>query len=191
MAAPTCRDVIARAMKRLGALGAGASPTADDGVDYLATLQSLYDGWVESGDFGRLTDTIATADRDAFENERVRSDGFTIALPLTIEDDYSGENRAPRDLSLIVVVSPPAAPTRHLYDANLGAWVSLDALAASSAAPLASRNLMGLASCLAIAISDDTGFDVRAGTAALAAQFKSQLSGQPSIPRTAANPEYF
>lgn len=81
----TCRDLIKRSLRKLGAIAAGQEPTADMATDALVSLQSLYLELIGQGVFGRQFDiTITDATYTANEQERILCDnlsGVTITLP--------------------------------------------------------------------------------------------------------------
>lgn len=189
----TCRNLIARAMRKLTVLGAGESPGASEATDALEVLQGLYDGWLTAGLFGAMTDVIKSADYTAKEFERVRKDAAcTITIPTTIEDEYTGLDRPPRDLAVIQVLYPATdARETHLYDATLGEWVRIEALTLDSVPPLYNRNRDGLASCLAEALADEYQTQVGALTIARAALFRSNLGLNLNNPVQPNQPDYF
>lgn len=189
----TVRDVITAALRKPGVLGAGDTAAAEDAADALPVLQSMYLEWVASGAFGRLTDVLKEADYTAKEQERVRKDAAcTVSLPDTITDAGTGEARAPRDLSLVVVTYPAAGTVEHhLYDAFLGDWVRLDGLDLDATAPLSGRGLDGLVSCLARRVAEDHGRSVGPVTMRSAALFESALSSRFSSERRETEVDYF
>lgn len=189
----TCRNLIARAMRKLTVLGAGESPGASEATDALEVLQGLYDGWLTAGLFGAMTDVIKSADYTAKEFERVRKDAAcTITIPTTYEDDDTGLTRPPRDLSVIQVLYPATdARETHIYDATLGEWVRIEALTLDTTPPLFNRNQDGLACCLAEMLADEYQAQLGVLTAAKAAAFRSNLGLNLNNPVLPGQPAYF
>lgn len=167
----TCRDIIKRAYQMVGIVALGEEPTAEEAEYGLEVLQTMYDGWVERGMFGRLKDVYKTANYTAQEGERVITPAATITLPTTIDD---GEVRAPRNLSCIVKIVA-GVQTSHVY--HRGQWVTLGGLALASDAPFAERGAIGLAACVAQMMGDTfAGAAVGDATVRMANQFKGGLS---------------
>lgn len=189
----TCNDVIRRALQKARVLAEGEDPTAEQAADGLTALQSLLDGWVTGGMFGALTDVYKSAAYTAKEFERVRKDAaVTITIPDTIEDPQTGETRTPRDRACIQVVYPSAGTKQsYLYDAQVGDWVQIQSLALTDDTPLQGLGVDGLASVLALDVADEYGVDVTPSTAAKAARFVANLSGQFNSDRYRAVGSYF
>lgn len=146
----TCLDIVTYAMRSLGVLGSGAEPTASEGADGLAALQSFYDELVGSGMFGRLEDIFLDGDETAEEGKRYYLDtGVTLTEPTLIDASVSsdGTDRQPRDLALYEKLTSTGVRTVRLYDRTR--WVNLTGLALTDDAPLASRGAWGLAAALA------------------------------------------
>lgn len=141
---PTCRDIITRAL-RIGRVT--RNPTAREVDEGLNDLQGIYDGWVASGMFGRLTDVYASQDYEAQPGERVYSNGHTITRATSV--DGSEGARAPRDLQAISVYG--TAWQHYIWT---GAWTELTGLTLNDEAPLADRDAEGLASLLAITLTE-------------------------------------
>jgi hypothetical protein len=144
----TCRDIITYAMRQAKVLPSGGSPRAKEMADGIVALQSLYDGWVATGMFGRLTDRYESADYTAEEGQRIIAPaGVTITVPETIDSDPTSDERAPRDLSVIETLIDG---TRTVWLWDRAGWVSLLDLDENDDAPLASRGAWGLAATLAV-----------------------------------------
>lgn len=189
----TCQTLITRALRKLNVVGAGVSPAAAEAADALSTLQGMYDGWVTGGVFGAMNDVIKSADYTAKEYDRVRKDGAcTITVPTTFEDEYTGLTRPPRDLAAIQILYPAtSARETHLYDATIGEWVRIEALALADDPPLFNRNQDGLACCLAEALADEYQAQVGAQTALRAAKFRSNIGLNLNNPVQPNQPDYF
>jgi len=193
---PTCSDVITSALKLARVVAPGESPDAEEAADGMLCLQALYDHWRTSGMFGRLEDTYLTADDTAEEGKRyLLATGVTLTEPTTIaaEDAEDGVARQPRDLALYEKLTDTGTHSARLYDRT--AWVNLLGLVLTDEAPLASRNQMGLAACLAVhggfaAMFGDTASlnpDVRA----MANGFASSLSNKLGTTRDRQAPDFF
>lgn len=143
-------DIITYAMRSSGVLASGDEPTASEGEDGLAALQSFYDELVAQGMFGRLTDSYLTTSDTAQEGFRyLLGSGVTLTEPTTIsaEDSEDGITRQPRDLALYESLTNAGVRSVRLYDRT--GWVNLIDLALTDIAPLSSRGAMGLAAALA------------------------------------------
>lgn len=182
----TCRDVITRAHRMCNYTAINSTPTSPETDFALVALQSLFDGWVSAGMFGRLTDVLADADYTALEGERVVvSGGAVITIPDTYAlDGDEGDDRPPYDLSLIEV-QDGATRNVWLYDRN--DWVDIAALTIDGTCPLATRGIQGLAACLATELDGPKGFipDTVVKSARMFLFGLSYKSGSERAPRTA------
>ena len=188
----TCRDVITLALKKARQIMPGETPSADSAADALNTLQSIYDEAVGGGWFGALTDVLTDEDYEAGENERVfnTSDAtLNITCPETVTDDFSGDERAPYDRSLVVIVG--ATPAAYLYSSPRGSWDPLDSLALDDFAPLSERSLDGLASLLAVRLGEEYGAEIGPATKGAAAVFTSMISHKRDSQRQSVQASYF
>lgn len=190
----TCLDVITLALKLSRTIAPGETPDANESADGLTALQSLYDQWRTGGMFGQLEDTYPTGSDVAEEGRRYYTpSGVTISDPTSEYVDGLGETRQPRDLALYEVLTSTGTHTAKLYDRT--GWVSLLGLTLTDAAPLSSRNLAGLAACLATyggfaAMFGDTATlnpDVRKMTT----DFLRSLSSKAGSTQDASGAEYF
>ena len=188
----TCRDVITLALKKARQVMPGEEPSADSAADALNTLQSIYDEAVGGGWFGSLTDVLTDEDYEAGENERVfnTSDAtLNITCPETVTDDFSGDERAPYDRSLVVIVG--ATPAAYLYSSPRGSWDPLDSLALDDFAPLSERSKDGLASLLAVRLGEEYGAEIGPATKGAAAVFTSMISHKRDSQRQPVQANYF
>lgn len=186
----TCRDVIYRAYRLSGIVGVSDDPTAEEAVFGMGALQSLFDDWVVSGMFGRLTDKLVTDDHTALEQQRVvvASGSPTITIP----DTYSfcgevGSDRTPYDLSLIEVQN---GATRNVWIYDRG-WADIAALAIGDACPLSNRGINGLAGVLARSAMGPFTAEVSPFVAREAMRFLGQLSYKSGSERPARADVYF
>jgi hypothetical protein len=185
----TCQEVITRAHRMCNWRAIGSDPTTAESNFALPALQSIFDGWVMNGMFGRLTDKLVTEDYTALEGQRVVVSGSaTVTIPTTYSFcGEEGSDRPPYDLSLIEV-QDGATRNVWLYDRN--EWVDIAELTIDGDCPLSGRNLHGLAAVLATEIDGPQGF-IPDTVRASAQQFLRQLAwknGSQRPPRTA---EYF
>lgn len=186
---PTCRDVVTLALKMARAISPGEEPEASEAEDGMIVLQSLYDGWVSGGMFGRLEDVYLGTDEAAQEGKRyLLAAGVTLSPPAVPFDDGS-EERPARDLALYEAVEEGGARTVHLYDRT--GWVAMTGLTLNSEAPLASRGLAGLAACVAQSYAEMFGTSIGPETTRLALGFRSSLAGKHGTTRTRAEADWF
>lgn len=174
----TCREVIRSALRKIGVIASGEEPSITEAQDALDSLQSMYLEAVNGGRFGKLIPVIATADYEAGENEIITSGGFTITLPDTIEDEWTGDDRPPKDLSIVMVTTEGEEPEISVYDAYRGEWVALNGLALGDDAPLSGRGSDGLSATLAIRLADEYAATVSASVISQSASFISALSNK-------------
>lgn len=208
--AATCNDIIRMAMGRIRQLRLGEVPQGNEASDGLVALQGLYDGWVASGLFGRLNDTIPSSDYTANEQDRViNDDNYTITLPLTYSNAVpmgsyypvwpdervwtalqTTATRPPRDLAMIEILDVGALK-RFLYSAHLRQWVRVDSVALTDTAPLAEHGAVGLASCLAEMLADEYGAQLGPDVVKRASLFMWGLSSKYDSQRVGAMQAYF
>ncbi len=203
----TISDVVRLAMQRLRLVAAGEAVTSTEATDGLIAFQSMVDGWATNGLFGRLNDVIPTGNYTAAEQDRVINDGgYVITLPTIIQPQltyfpyYPDSStlgvlttvspRPPRDLSQIEVMTAGNS-VRSFYDAHLRAWIPVQALALTDTAPLATRGVQGLASCLALQIADDYDVQPTPGVQRVASLFMFGLSARYGSARRTGVQDYF
>lgn len=163
----TCRDVVTRALRM--ARITRETPAAEEATDGLTVLQSLYDGWLAGGMFGRLADVYETGSYEAKEGERVYLDAGTLTLPVDVDDE-----RKPRDLAAIEGFTAGGSRVAYIWDRT--AWVQTNALTLDSEAPLSGRGVNGLAACLAVAYAEEFGAEIPGSTVMQSRNFKQALS---------------
>ena len=184
----TCNDIIRLAFNMTGIVPLGDVPSADEAEFGMTALQSMYDGWVEGGMFGRLNDVYKEVAYEAKEQDRVIAPaGVIVTLPETI-DSVAGK-RAPRELSCIVTIIGGEQVSRIYHK---GAWLGLNGLTLSDEAPLSDRGAFGLSAALAMMIAETFQRGIlSASTASMARQFIGSLSMKlGSTPRPSVT-EYF
>lgn len=173
----TLEQIIKRALRSLGAIRAGGTPTTQQYNDALESLQLMLINMPSTA----WIDVDTASDYTAAENERVRitSGAPTISRPTTVEDPYAenGE-RAPYEGSRIQIVSAAGVATTWRYSAVKGQWVSLDNLTTASANPLG-RWDDGLAAALAVEIAPE--YDVQPSPLVMlkAARFRYAAQSRP------------
>lgn len=175
----TNRDIVRRALRKLGALASGSNPSDAEATDALEILQSQYLNLAQIGALGRIYDVIATADGDAMENTRVRADeGVTVTLPLTYGSQTSLPSQYPLDWELTgyccygdwgaraprnQAVVADALGNYWMYKADLGKWVNLSGVTLNSEFPFSEGLANGFAAWLAISLADEYGAQIGAG----------------------------
>ncbi len=180
----TCRDIITRSMRQLGILSIGREPKATEADYALGALQSLYDEWIASGLFGRLTDVYKDADYTAKEYERVTMAAGTLTIPETLETD-TGDYRAPYQYAVIIGIEADVVTPRIYVGAG---WVETPSLTLDDEAPLSTLSVDGLAACLSERVASPFGVQPDAFTVRAARLFRNSLSfklGATQPPRTA------
>ena len=197
----TARDVINLALKKLGVLRAGGEASAADAADGLASLVSLYQEWISNGTLGRVGSVIvtqpgtATAIPNIHVNETVA--GVTIDLPQTVDywfwDTYNpcrdygwGLNvplggtesiGVPRDKAVVRITSTEnETRATYIFDGTIQRWMRIDNLGLTDEAPLSARSFDGLASVLAIRLTEYFGSELASPvTLQSANRYKSAL----------------
>lgn len=197
----TARDVINLALKKLGVLRAGGEASAADAADGLASLVSLYQEWISNGTLGRVGSVIvtqpgtATAIPNIHVNETV--DGVTIDLPQTVDywfwDTYNPCRDYGRGLSVplggtesigvprdkaVVRITSTENETRatYIFDGTIQRWMRIDNLGLTDEAPLSARSFDGLASVLAMRLTEYFGSELASPvTLQSANRYKSAL----------------
>lgn len=181
----TARDVINLALKKLGVLRAGGEASAADAADGLASLVSLYQEWISNGTLGRVGSVIvtqpgtATAIPNIHVNETVS--GVTIDLPQTVDywfwDTYNpcrdygwglsvplGGTESigvPRDKAVVRITSTEnETRATYIFDGTIQRWMRIDNLGLTDEAPLSARSFDGLASVLAIRLTEYFGSEL-------------------------------
>jgi len=187
----TCLEIIEGAALELGARTLGDTLGATEASRGLVVLQAMYREAVDKGVFGRVEDYLATAAYEAKEQERVYSAGYTITIPTSIDDEFTGEARRPLDLAMVQVVNDGSDPQISIYDAHFGDWVRLDGLTLTSEAPFSGRNRHGLECALARRLAASFRKAVPESTSGYAAGLASIFSNQFSAPRTTTPANFY
>lgn len=186
-------EVVNTALKMVGVISPGESPTSDEMEDGRRALVGLYDLWASSGMFGRLDGVLSGGtiySDDVLEWAAPEVDA-PVELPVRVKGD-DGEPAPPRDLSYIEVVTEATGERRaYVWDARQGKWARFDALASDDEAPLARRGVRGLAAVLAVDIAGDYGKAAPGPVVRTAAAYRMGLSARYGEKRRAGQVEYF
>lgn len=188
----TVSSVIERAGWKARVRPVGQAMSAQEAAIALDTLQAFYLELIEDGVFGRLTETITDVAYEAAENERIynsTASPVAITLPETVEDAFTGDDRPPRDLSVVVIAGEPIAS--YIYSAQIGAWQAMTSLVPTSTAPLAEKSFDGLTSALAVRLCNEFGKDPTGTTVSAAKMFRSRLASKASRPRVDTEATYY
>ncbi len=195
----TNRDIIKRALRKLGAVAAGAEPSAARADAGLDLLLGMYQEWVQLGVFGRLNDYRTSVDITALPGQRIYADtGLTISLPTPYSPPYNDSNTVggwiwdygwPRwngqnplvNQSLISVIQDGV---ERLYVYNNGAWVDFNTQDLNSNFPLSAGLENGTAAMLALRLAPEYGNDPSALVLREAQQAQVALTHRYNNPRT-------
>lgn len=189
----TCRDVITRALRKLGELGIGEVASNTDAATGMASIQTMFDAWATGGMFGPLRDLYKAEAYTAKAGERIRTTA-AVTLPTYTTDpdavDVSDDD-LPKDRSLIVVVDPTTGVRQtNLWDAWRGQWVRIEALTLTDECPLSALGVDDLACCLAKVIADEMNASVGAQTELRAAKFVQRMAQKRDSARRPTQPEF-
>jgi len=117
--------------------------------------------------------------------------GAILADPL-VERRGMWNAKPPRDGSAIVISDLCGGRTQtYLYDGAVKMWQTIDGLTLDDEAPRSYADLNGLASCLAIEISDQFGSDIPEATAVASMRFKTSLVTRFGMERSETVGVYF
>lgn len=176
----TVRDTATLALKKLGVLRAGGEPKAADAADAAASLQSFYMECITQGTFGRVYNVSMTAAGTVTPsgNQHVNvltEDAVSIDLPASVPACYWETWRPCRDYGwglnvpfgtdtgvtvprdkAVVMVTDQFGDTRatYVYDGTVQRWLRVDEMGLTDEAPLSARSPDGLASVLALRLTD-------------------------------------
>lgn len=206
--AVTCRTIIQRALSKLGVLRVGGEPSAAEAAEGLSVLESMFQEWVNAGTFGRIwpvnVGSAATFDAGGNVHYSVTTpEAVMIELPATMpwngcwfwrpERDYGwglpawegwGVN-VPQDLTVVSITDQYGfGRATYIYDGPVQRWVKLEGLTLDDEAPLSARNSDGLASVLAIRLSDVYGESPQPATIGAASRFRIALVTNHGKPDT-------
>jgi hypothetical protein len=199
---PTCRAVIADALRALKVLAPGDMPHVDQLNAGIAALQNLTGELHEAR--GPLRDVDVTADYIAGENQRCRvqlGDTVTITLPNSVP--ISGRPapgstgaadgvtfRQPTDGARIEAVGTTQG--LWFYRADINSWVSAYALTLDSEVPLNQRYAGALGAFLAERLMEELSINEPSpGFARRALLARSLLFTRPGARREPVRGQYF
>jgi len=200
---PTCRVVIADALRALKVMAPGDMPHVDALNAGLGALQNLIVELHEAR--GPLQDVDVTADFVANENQRIRvqlGDTVTITLPnavpvLASQTDPGSTGaadnirfRQPTDGARIEAVGTTQG--LWFYRADLNAWVGAYGLPLDSAIPLNARYAGSLGAFVAERLMEELSLNEPSpGFAARATRARTLLFTRPGAKRQPVRAEYF
>ena len=182
----TVRDTSTLALKKLGVLRSGGEPSAADGADALASLQSFYMECISQGTFGRVFNVSMTSAGTVTPsgNQHVNvltEDAVSIDLPSSVPACYWETWRpcrdygwglnvpfgadtgvtVPRDKAVVMVTDQYGdSRATYVYDGTVQRWLRVDVLTDNDEAPLSARSPDGLASVLAVRMTDQFGAEM-------------------------------
>lgn len=145
----TCRDIVTKALRQSGVIGLNEAPTASEADHGLSILQSYYDALFKAGPLHPSFRKFTEVDYTAGESEHITANetGMVVTIPDTITDIETNEERAPKELASVVVATG-GDETNFVY--SRGAWQAASNLTLGGDAPLSGRDMMGLASDVAM-----------------------------------------
>jgi len=194
----------------LGWVASGASGRLVDVViteDYCARPNERVIRESESACFVSLPQiSLDGSWRHDFETNSLVWDPIWDDTGAPILDDYGNEILAdpvpqirnqgcikpPRDGSAVTITDLCGGRTQtYLYDGTVKMWQTIDGLTLDDEAPRSYADLNGLASCLAIEISDQFGSDIPEATAVASMRFKTSLVTRFGMERSETVGVYF
>lgn len=176
------RDVCTLALRKLGVLRAGGTPTSADAETARLSLESWYAEAITQGTFGRVYNVVVATPQTVtpYPNMHVSAttDDVIVDLPQTVPADYwwtyqpcrdygwgkfvplggDPEVIVPRDKAIVQVTSS-TNNTRltYIFDRTNQRWMRTDTIALEDEAPLSARGIDGLASLLAMRMTEYFG----------------------------------
>ena len=168
----TVRDVGTLALRKLGVLRSGGEPSAADAEAARQSLESLYSEWITQGTFGRVYNVAITKSGSVTPGHSMHvnvttDEEVSIDLPATMPRDFWSTWRGdlglnvPRDKSVVIVTDQfGAGRATYVYDGTTQRWMRTDTIKLSDEAPLSARGMDGLASVLAIRLTEQFGSEL-------------------------------
>lgn len=181
-----CRDIITTSLRKIGVLRAGGEASAADAADALSSLKSFYMERITAGTFGRVWNipisvggevtprgndhiNILTADAVTVDPPSLvpydywrtwmpcRDYGWGLNVPLGGDDGFN----VPRDKAPLIITNEfTEERVTYLYDGTIQRWMRIDNLALTDEAPLSARGADGLASVLAMRLTELFGSEL-------------------------------
>lgn len=206
----TVRDLIRRALRKLGALASGRDPKANEAQDALESLQALYMELLALGVFGALRDAYVGSAGDYVARPGQRITNFDpaqaiITLPVPgdpdVQDgtyvgwdygfDHCDADHQLRDGRAIVLINQLTdEQAAYVYDGMSSTWVNIGILNLDDVAPLYTRYGDGLACVLAIRLADEYGQSPGPGTVQGARNFNISISQRNDTYRHVGSDNY-
>lgn len=180
------RDVCTLALRKLGVLRAGGVPTSADAETARLSLESLYSEWITQGTFGRVYNVAITKSGSVTPGHSMHvnvttDEEVSIDLPATVQRDFWSTWRpcrdygwglhvpvggdpglnVPRDKSVVIVTDQfGAGRATYVYDGTVQRWMRTDTITLNDEAPLSARGMDGLASLLAMRLTEYFGAEL-------------------------------
>lgn len=182
----TVRDVGTLALRKLGVLRSGGEPSAADAEAARQSLESLYSEWITQGTFGRVYNVAITKSGSVTPGHSMHlnvttDEEVSIDLPATVQRDFWSTWRpcrdygwglhvpvggdpglnVPRDKSVVIVTDQfGAGRATYVYDGTVQRWMRTDTITLQDEAALSARGMDGLASVLAIRLTEQFGSEL-------------------------------
>lgn len=178
----TIADTITDALRMTGDLDKNEVAEGPQLDDALPVFQSMLEGWVYSGLFGKVDDVLVATDCTAGEFQRILAEvAVEVTLPATIPLWPGCTDARPPQDGAIVILAMGSPHQVYRYDGQGATWVSFTDLSLTDTAPLASYGTAGLASCLAEVLATTPQRIANMGaayalTASRAAAFRAALA---------------
>ena len=180
------RDVCTLALRKLGVLRAGGVPTSADAETARLSLESWYAEAINQGTFGRVYNVAITKSGSVTPGQSMHvnvttDEEVSIDLPATMQRDFWSTWRpcrdygwglhvpvggdpglnVPRDKSVVIVTDQfGAGRATYVYDGTVQRWMRTDTITLQDEAALSARGMDGLASILAIRLTDQFGSEL-------------------------------
>lgn len=154
----TVREIAQRAARRLGVQGSGETLDADAADDALACVSGFLLQAVSQCAEPGLTRVLISDAYTAGEDELIAADEngpYTITLPVTVTDSRTGETRAPKNFSVVMIAG--TTPQVFIYDEAYGDWQDIGSLALTDYCPLSTLNGEHLSAAVAGYMADEYG----------------------------------
>lgn len=160
----TCNDIVRRALRAIGVVAAGKSPTGSDaqsGMEYLQSLILDLPGLLKNG---RWREVAVTGPYTAREGDRC-----TVSSPGVVTLPVTTCARPPHDLARVQILGAADNAGLWIYIATKGAWGRLDALTIEDDMPFGAEDDAGLAAMLAVNMASEYGEESELGQRTVAA----------------------
>jgi len=154
----SCGQIVERALRRLGVLGADDDVSATDMSVGMTALQEIVDS-MRGGLFGRLRDVSATESMTAAVFDRVigSTSGVTVSLPTSDNDEPIRDGAVVEVRNLSSVVS-----LNYRWNADTARWVLINGFSPTDALPIGANYHGAIVARLAMRLAGDFGEQVTA-----------------------------